>query len=88
MKVIKNCLLGLYLILQSLSGTFSLITLFVIAGVTYCFPSIGCGALAAFATVIPAILAYAEHKEQLQTVMYNNQPPTIKTVVDNLRGQL
>jgi len=65
-KVLTNCLSGLYQIFQSLSGTFSLVTLFVIAAVTFHSPVIGGVALAAFATVVPSILAYAENKETLQ----------------------
>jgi hypothetical protein len=65
-KVLTNCLSGFYQILQSLSGTFSLVTLLVIAAVTFHSPVIGGVALAAFATVVPSILAYAENKETLQ----------------------
>jgi hypothetical protein len=65
-RVLINCLSGFYQILQSLSGTFSLVTLLVIAAVTFHSPVIGGVALAAFATVVPSILAYAENKETLQ----------------------
>jgi hypothetical protein len=80
MKVIKNCLSGFYQILQSLSGTFSLLTLIVIGIVTWHSPSVGGIALAAFATAVPSILAYCEHKETLQQVaqnivVNNNLPP-------------
>lgn len=65
-NVLIKCLSGFYEILQSLSGTFSLITLLVIAAVTFHAPMIGAAALAAFATVVPSILAYTENKETLQ----------------------
>ena len=57
---------GLIQILESLSGTFSLITLVVIAIVTIHDPSIGGGALIAFAGIIPAVLAIAEHRETMK----------------------
>ncbi len=96
-KVISNCLSGFYQILQSLSGTFSLVTLLVIAAVTFHSPVIGGVALAAFATVVPSILAYAENKETLQaaaaaaqqaitnptTVVVNNNPPPANTPTNN-----
>jgi hypothetical protein len=64
--VLKKCVSGFYDILQSLSGTFALIALAVIAVVTWHSPTVGGVALASFATVIPAILAYAENKETMQ----------------------
>jgi hypothetical protein len=81
MSVITKCLSGFYQILQSLSGTFSLLTLLVIGVVTFHAPMIGAAALAAFATTIPGILAFCEHKETLQQVaMQAVQPATITTV--------
>lgn len=67
-SVLTNCFSGFYQILQSLSGVFSLITLFVIAIVTWHSSTIGGIALSAFATVVPSILAYTENKEALQAV--------------------
>jgi uncharacterized membrane protein len=94
LTVLKKCVNGLYDILQSLSGTFALITLAVIAVVTWHAPTVGGIALSAFATVIPAILAYAENKETLQaaasqaqqaistqTQVVVQQPPTV--VINN-----
>lgn len=88
MKTFKLCLLGFYLILQSLSGTFSLITLLVIGLVTWHSPLIGGIALASFATVCPTLLGYFEHKETLaQIAVANPQPPAPPiVVVDNPRG--
>lgn len=90
--VLKKCFSGFYEILQSLSGTFSLITLLVIAAVTFHAPMIGAAALAAFATVVPSILAYTENKETLQAAALAAQqaitnPTTIvtqPTVVNNI----
>lgn len=78
-KVLVKCLSGVYEILQSLSGTFALITLFVIAGVTFHSPMIGAAALAAFATVVPSILAYAENKETLQQAALQAQQAVTQT---------
>lgn len=73
MKALKLCLQGIYLILQSLSGTFALITLLVIAAVTWHSPTVGGVALAAFTSIVPAILAYAEHKECLANLPTKGQ---------------
>ena len=84
-KIITNCLSGFYQILQSLSGTFSLITLFVIAAVTFHSPVIGGMALAAFATVVPSILAYTENKETLQAAAVAAQQAIVQpTVITNI----
>jgi hypothetical protein len=56
---------GLRELFQSLSGTFAFITLCVIAVVTWHVPSIGGAALVAFCGIVPAVLAIAEHREQL-----------------------
>ena len=57
---------GLTQILESLSGTFSLITLMTIAVVTiHEGPAVGGGALIAFCGIIPAALTLAEHREQM-----------------------
>lgn len=98
MIVLSKCALGLYLILQSLSGTFSLITLFVMAYVTLKQPSIGGMALSGFCAVIPAILCYAEHRETLATMNADAQAPTppsiptivttVDTAIGNIRGTL
>jgi hypothetical protein len=85
MNVLIKCLSGLYQILQSLSATFSLLTLIIIAIVTFHAPAIGAVALAAFATAVPAILAYAEHKETLQQAAIQAQT-TITNAPD--KGQL
>ena len=95
-NVLIKCLSGFYEILQSLSGTFSLITLLVIAAVTFHSPAIGGVALAAFATVVPSILAYTENKETLQaaaaaaqqaimnpTTIIATPPPTVVTNIVN-----
>jgi hypothetical protein len=57
---------GLKLLLESPSGTFATIMLAVLGVVTYHQPSVGGVALAAFASVIPTILAITEHREQMQ----------------------
>ena len=56
---------GLTQILESLSGTFSLITLMTIAVVTIHDPAVGGGVLIAFCGIIPAALTLAEHREQM-----------------------
>jgi hypothetical protein len=58
-----NLLNGCKEICYSLSGTFSLITLVVLAIVSWHTSSVV--ALAAFASVIPAVLALAENRETL-----------------------
>lgn len=60
-------------ICYSLSGTFSLITLVVLAVVSWHTNSPI--ALAAFASIIPAVLALAENKEQLQQVAQQSAKP-------------
>jgi hypothetical protein len=69
MKMLKLCLQGIYLILQSLSGTFALITLIAISYLTWKVPGVGSAALVAFAGVIPAVLAIAEHREQMAQIV-------------------
>ena len=57
---------GMRDILSSLSGTFSLITLLAIGIITYHSPAIGGGALIAFCSIVPAVLAIAEHREAMK----------------------
>jgi len=78
--VIKPCLkkhpailLGSYQLLQSPSGVFGLITLAAITVVTLYQPSVGGTAFTAFATIVPAILSWTEHREEL-VKMANNTP--------------
>jgi hypothetical protein len=64
---------GLKEICYSLSGTFSLITLVVLAVVSWHTNSPI--ALAAFASIIPAVLTLAENREQLQQVAQQSAKP-------------
>lgn len=61
----NNILTGLAQLIESPSGIFSLISLAVIAAVTWHQPSIGSGAFIAFFGIVPAALGYFEHKETL-----------------------
>lgn len=77
---------GLAELLRSPSGLFALLSLLVISVVTLKQPSVGAGAFVAFFAIVPAVLAWVEHKEALAQI---NQPQTsVTTVVDNIRGQL
>lgn len=67
--MLKKCFLGLYLLLQSPSGWFSIATLIAVTYVTIKQPSVGGMAMAAFVSIIPAALGYFEHKETMA------QPP-------------
>jgi hypothetical protein len=60
-----NVLLGINGLLQSPSGVFGLLTLVAITTVTLIQPTVGGVAFAAFVGVVPAILAFCEHKETL-----------------------
>ena len=81
MKTLKNCLLGLYLLLQSPSGVFASLTLLAITIVTLKVPAVGGTAFAAFCAIIPGLITWAEHKEQLQMnqiqtqINVSNTPP-------------
>lgn len=91
MKVLSNILLGLYLLCQSPSGIFACFCLTALSVVTWHLGAVGAMAAAwsAFFAVVPAILIFAEHKEQMQTNLINNpQPPAPPVVIiDNPRGQ-
>lgn len=63
---------GIKKLLESASGTFGLITLLCIAVITWHSPSIGGVALSTFATVLPAIFAYADHKQTLANMAISN----------------
>jgi hypothetical protein len=56
---------GIKELIASPSGTFSLLTLLAISIVSWKQPAIGGAALAALATVVPAILAVIEHRESV-----------------------
>jgi hypothetical protein len=56
---------GISQLLDSPSGTFSLICLAAISIVTWHSPAIGAGAFVAFFGVVPPALGYFEHKETL-----------------------
>jgi hypothetical protein len=70
--VVRKCLSGFYDLLQSGSGVFALLTLLAITFVTWKQPTVGGVAFAAFASIIPAVLAIAENRE---TMLSMNQPP-------------
>lgn len=78
MKIIKNCLLGFYLLLQSPSGIFSLICLSIMTILTWRVPVFGAAPWVAFFGIVPAILCYAEHKETMQQIVqstFSSAPP-------------
>jgi hypothetical protein len=75
---------GIREIVVSPSYLFSLLVLFVISWVTWKQPSVGAAALAAFCTVVPALLTIAEHREQLQI----NQIDATTPPPPPARGQL
>jgi c-di-AMP phosphodiesterase-like protein len=60
-----NIFFGIYQLVISPSGLFSLITLIVITYASLKLHNIA--ALAGFATIIPAILAHTENRETMQT---------------------
>jgi hypothetical protein len=60
-----NVLLGINALIQSPSGVFGLLTLAAITFVTLKQPTVGGIAFAAFVGIVPAILAFCEHKETL-----------------------
>lgn len=68
MKILK----GIVGILENPATTFSLITLICISVITYHIPSIGGMALATFATVLPAVIAYTDHKQNLANMAISN----------------
>ena len=63
-------------LLQSPSGVFGLLTLVAITLVTWFQPSVGGTAFAAFVGIVPAILAYCEHREQTQMNAINASIPS------------
>ena len=69
MKSKPNIFTGLFLLVSSPSGLFSLITLVFLTIVSLKLKSIV--AFAGFCTVIPAILAHTESNETLQTNRIN-----------------
>ena len=75
---------GLKQITESLSATFAFITLLAISILTWHVPSIGGAALVAFCSIVPAILAYAEHKETLAAI----QPAPIQTIIEDIKAKL
>jgi hypothetical protein len=56
---------GIGELLESPSGVFSLLVLIVIGFVSWKQPTIGGVALAAFASVVPTILAFTENREEM-----------------------
>jgi hypothetical protein len=60
-----SLLFGCAQLLQSPSGVFGLLTLTAITVVTWVQPTVGGAAFAAFVAVVPAILAFCEHKETM-----------------------
>jgi hypothetical protein len=83
MKLLKGCIE----LIESPSGVFSLISLAVIAVVTWHAPSIGSGAFMAFFGIVPAALGYFEHKETMvqmqQPQIYVPQVVTIPPATTN-----
>lgn len=78
--VLKNCLLGLYLLLQSPSGFFSLLSLIAVTYVTIKQPAVGGMAFAAFFPIVIGLLAICEHREQLASQQLPApQPPQQET---------
>ena len=71
-------LLGLYLLLQSPSGIFALISLACITIVTLKQPAVGGVAFAAFFPVVVSLLAWTEHKETMQQMIQQTN-----VIVDN-----
>lgn len=63
---------GLYQLLTSPSYLFALVCLGIMA---WKAPYVGTAGFAAFFGVIPGILAYAEHKEQLAQINQPTIPP-------------
>jgi hypothetical protein len=72
---------GVKQLIESPSGVFSLIALFVIALVSWKQPTVGGVALAAFAGAVPAILAFCEHKETLAQMAQSVAPPQSSVTV-------
>jgi len=70
-------LLGTCQLLQSPSGVFGLLTLSAITLVTLKQPSVGGTAFAAFVTIVPAILSWAEHQETMAGVVSPPAPPAM-----------
>ena len=79
MKTLKNILLGMYLLLQSPSGVFALISLVCVTYVTIKQPAVGGVAFAAFFPVVITLLAYCEHKETLANMALSNTTPSQQT---------
>lgn len=65
---------GIIQLLQSPSGVFGLLALAAITIVTWHQPSVGGTAFAAFVGIVPAILAWVEHKETMAQLV-PPQPP-------------
>jgi hypothetical protein len=76
---------GVYELLNSPSGIFSLLTLVAISAVTWHSPSVGGVAFSAFVAVIPSVLALVEHREAMLSMQQSNTQTTI--VVDSPKGQ-
>jgi hypothetical protein len=70
-------LLGACQLLQSPSGVFGLLTLGAITLVTIKQPSVGGTAFAAFVAVVPAILAFCEHREAMAGIASPPPPPAM-----------
>jgi hypothetical protein len=92
-----NILLGINGLIQSPSGVFGLLTLAAITLVTLKQPTVGGVAFAAFVGIVPAILAFCEHKETLAGICQVAPPaylapPTITIMPPTVnlpsRGQL
>jgi hypothetical protein len=74
-------------LLRSPSGVFSLLTLVAISVVTWHSPSVGGAAFVGFCSIIPALLGWTEHKEQLASMIQIQPAPDQPIVVDNPKGQ-
>jgi hypothetical protein len=85
---------GLRELIISPSGVFSLLCLMVLTVLAWKVPGLGSGPFIAFFGVVPALLAYCEHKEQLQvnaiaaTAAAVTISPTPTDNIGNPRGQL
>lgn len=64
MKILE----GISQLLQSPSGIFSLLSLAALSVVSWHSPTVGTMAFPAFFAIVPATLAYIEHKEEMAKI--------------------
>lgn len=77
---------GIIQLLQSPSGVFGILTLGAITVVTWHQPSVGGAAFAAFVGIVPAILAFCEHKETMaqMTQLSPPLPPPVPALLPSI----